>query len=185
MRAPCSKDCGRSPFACEPAEASARLFLCKRCRDQMLICSRCDRGHVYCDGCAEAARRQGQREAGKRYQATRKGRRAHAARQCAYRARRNDVTRRCAPADVAGPARAAAYAKRFSDPYQTTNRCGRRGPAERSDVRRSEKEVTHHGSRRRPADDFVRADARATRLSHCHWCGCRCSPFVRLVFLRR
>jgi hypothetical protein len=184
MRAPCSKDCGRSPFACEPAEASARLFLCKRCRDQMLICSRCDRGHVYCDG-AEAARRQGQREAGKRYQATRKGRRAHAARQCAYRARRNDVTRRCAPADVAGPAGAAAYAKRFSDPYQTTNRCGRRGPAERSDVRRSEKEVTHHGSRRRPADDFVRADARATRLSHCHWCGCRCSPFVRLVFLRR
>jgi hypothetical protein len=185
MRAPCSKDCGRSPFACEPAEASARLFLCKRCRDQMLICSRCDRGHVYCDGCAEAARRQGQREAGKRYQATRKGRRAHAARQCAYRARRNDVMRRCAPADVAGPAGAAAYAKRFSDPYQTTNRCGRRGPAERSDVRRSEKEVTHHGSRRRPADDFVRADARATRLSHCHWCGCRCSPFVRLVFLRR
>jgi hypothetical protein len=184
MRAPCSKDCGRGPFACEPAEASARLFLCKRCRDQMLICSHCDCGHVYCDRCAEAARRQRQREAGKRYQATRKGRRAHAARQCAYRARRNDVTRRCAPADVAGPAGAAAYAKRSSDPYRT-NRCGRRGPAERSDVRRSEKEVTHHGSRRRPPDDFVRADARTTRLSHCHWCGCRCSPFVRLVFLRR
>jgi hypothetical protein len=160
------------------------LFLCKRCRDQVLICSYCDRGHVYCDGCAEVARRQSRREAGKRYQATRKGRRAHAARQCVYRARRNEVTRQRAPADVIGPADAAAYAKRSSDPNQT-NLCGRRGPAERSDIQRSEKEVTHHGSRRGPADDFVPADAAATRFSHCDWCGRRCSPFIRLVFLRR
>ena len=28
----------------------ARLFLCARCRVQVAICSRCDRGHIYCAG---------------------------------------------------------------------------------------------------------------------------------------
>jgi hypothetical protein len=31
--------------------------LCQGCRAQVLICSRCDRGHVYCfEGCARSAR---------------------------------------------------------------------------------------------------------------------------------
>jgi hypothetical protein len=41
-----------------------RLFLCGRCRQQVRICSRCDRGQVYCGGgCALEVRRSKQREA--------------------------------------------------------------------------------------------------------------------------
>jgi len=47
----------------------ARLFLCQRCRVQVLICRHCDRGHLYCTaGCSQAARRGSQRDAGRRYQ---------------------------------------------------------------------------------------------------------------------
>jgi predicted AAA+ superfamily ATPase len=38
---------------------TARLFLCARCRAQVLLCSRCDRGQVYCGPeCSQSARRQ-------------------------------------------------------------------------------------------------------------------------------
>jgi hypothetical protein len=71
----------------------ARLFLCRGCRVQVLICSHCDRGHVYCaEACAQKARRQSQREAGRRYQLSRRGRINHAARAGRYRARKNNVT---------------------------------------------------------------------------------------------
>ena len=49
--------------------ASARLFLCAGCRLEVLICSRCDRGNIYCGkGCASEARRIAQRAAQRRYQ---------------------------------------------------------------------------------------------------------------------
>ena len=71
----------------------ARLFLCQGCRVQVLICSHCDRGHVYCAaGCAGKARRRSQREAGRRYQRSRHGRINHAARARRHRARQNNVT---------------------------------------------------------------------------------------------
>jgi hypothetical protein len=35
---------------------SSRLFLCQRCRDQVTICSYCDRGNRYCRICAPLAR---------------------------------------------------------------------------------------------------------------------------------
>jgi hypothetical protein len=181
MRPPCSKSRGRRPCAHEhaPVEASARLFLCERCRSLVLICSCCDRGQIYCVDCAEDARRQSVRAAGKRYQATRKGRLGHAARQSAYRAKRKHVPlqARPGPADEVVPASA-----------RQADRCCRaswRGHVERSDLWRKKKLVTHHGSPRRPAHDVVPANAAAKRFSHCHWCGCLCSPFVRSAFLRR
>jgi len=76
---------------CGPAcveEASCRMFLCARCRCQVLVCRRCDRGQIYCIGtCAQEARRDRQREARRRYQATARGRALHAARNRRYRAR--------------------------------------------------------------------------------------------------
>lgn len=73
--------------------ATARLFLCARCRAQVLICSGCDRGHSYCaDGCSVVSRRTSVREAGRRYQRSRPGRFAHAARMRRYRARQQQVT---------------------------------------------------------------------------------------------
>jgi len=68
---------------------SARLYSCARCRVQVRICRRCDRGNVYCgNGCARAQRREGVRRAGSRYQRTPRGARRHAARQRAWRERR-------------------------------------------------------------------------------------------------
>lgn len=74
-------------------EAYCRMFLCARCRSQVLVCSRCDRGQIYCVGtCAQEARRDHQREARRRYQATPRGRAMHAARNRRYRARGRYVT---------------------------------------------------------------------------------------------
>ena len=70
-----------------------RLFLCARCRAQVVLCSRCDRGNIYCGtACARARRHESIRAAGKRYQGSRAGRFAHAARARRYRARRQNVT---------------------------------------------------------------------------------------------
>ena len=77
-----------------------RLFLCLACRAQVLICSHCDRGHVYCaKGCAQQARRRSLREAGRRYQTSRRGRINHAERARRYRARKNTVTHQGSPPD--------------------------------------------------------------------------------------
>lgn len=72
---------------------SARLFLCARCRAQVLVCSRCDRGQIYCaEDCSQTSRRACMREAGRRYQLSRRGRFAHAERMRRYRSRQKEVT---------------------------------------------------------------------------------------------
>ena len=69
-------------------ETLARLFLCLCCRVQVLICSDCDRGQIYCaKSCATPARRRSLRAAGRRYQTSRQGRHKHAERMRRYRAR--------------------------------------------------------------------------------------------------
>ena len=78
----------------EPADPpSHRLYSCARCRRQVVICRRCDRGNVYCfAGCARLARRDSIRRAARRYQKNEFGARNHARRQRHYRARREKVT---------------------------------------------------------------------------------------------
>lgn len=74
-------------------EEPARLFYCGRCQAMVRICRGCDRGQIYCSpDCAGQARRHAQREAGRRYQQSRAGRFAHAARSRAWRARQQNVT---------------------------------------------------------------------------------------------
>lgn len=68
-----------------------RLFYCIRCHVQVVICTHCDRGHIYCGSdCSKAARLQSCREAEKRYQLSPGGRMKHALRQRRYRARLRD-----------------------------------------------------------------------------------------------
>ena len=68
---------------------SARMFLCARCRDQVLLCSHCDRGQLYCSrACSFAGRRERRRETAQRYQRSRGGRLKHAARSACWRNRR-------------------------------------------------------------------------------------------------
>jgi len=67
---------------------SGRLFLCAGCRRQVIVCSCCDHGQIYCTGaCAKQARRRTVQQAGRRYQASHRGRRMHAARMSHWRAR--------------------------------------------------------------------------------------------------
>jgi len=61
------------------------------------LCSACDRGRRYCGAvCSRRARTESMREAGRRYQRTRDGRLAHAARQAAWR-QRQKVTHQSPP----------------------------------------------------------------------------------------
>jgi hypothetical protein len=117
-------------------QSSARLFNCARCRCQVVICSHCDRGNIYCGKrCAESARRQSRRAAGRRYQRTRRGRFAHAERQRRYRQRRSaKVTHQGSPLEVADetlPAESRTSAQRVESPPAVPNNgirchlCGR------------------------------------------------------------
>lgn len=73
-------------------QATGRLYTCARCRVQVFICRHCDRGHRYCSECGKPVRQASVREAGRRYQASRRGRFAHAARMRRWRAERKKVT---------------------------------------------------------------------------------------------
>jgi hypothetical protein len=74
-------------------EPVGRMFLCGRCRAQVVLCGRCDRGNVYCGpACAATRRQELVRAAGQRYQQSRAGRFAHAARMRRYRDRGRKVT---------------------------------------------------------------------------------------------
>lgn len=67
---------------------TARLFSCAKCQDQVIICSYCDRGNIYCQCCSKSARKISIRTANARYQQTFKGKLKHANRQKAYRLRK-------------------------------------------------------------------------------------------------
>ena len=68
---------------------SYRLYSCARCAVQVRICSDCDRGNQYCAGdCARIRRRESLCRAGFRYQLSYRGALRHAARQSAWRQRR-------------------------------------------------------------------------------------------------
>jgi hypothetical protein len=151
MRGQYSPKRASRPRLIRPAgdESSARLFLCASCREMVIICSCCDRGQIYCNkGCAEKARRRRQREAGRRYQSSWRGRMNHAARNRRYRARHKNGTHQ------------GSLPKPNLLPRRSTVRASESPSASRGYV---------------PAGE----------ASHCDWCGCRCSQFVRRDFLPR
>ena len=70
---------------------TARLYCCARCHSQVCICSRCDRGNIYCGlTCSQRSRAQKHRIANQKYQKSLKGRQKNAARQRRYRQRQKD-----------------------------------------------------------------------------------------------
>lgn len=119
--------------------ASARLFMCAECHAQALICSCCDRGQIYCAGdCAARARRRTRRDAGRRYQTSRRGRLAHAERTRRYRVRCKNVTHHGSPpsppddllssGSPAIASDASAFVDRARRPLSRCDWCGRRCP---------------------------------------------------------
>ena len=89
-------------MAMDPAR-SARLFLCAlvRCRGQVLLCSHCDHGQLYCSrACSCAGRRERRRQTAKRYQDSRGGRLKHAARTACWRTRRRSLRQASADDEI-------------------------------------------------------------------------------------
>jgi hypothetical protein len=75
-------------------DRAARLFLCARCRDLVLLCSHCDRGQQYCSrACSSASRRERRRQTAQRYQSSRGGQLKHAARSASWRQRLRSLRR--------------------------------------------------------------------------------------------
>jgi len=153
------------PASMATATAAARLYVCLRCRAQVLVCSHCDRGQIYCAGaCAQEARQRSRQAAGKRYQATYRGRLNHAARAGRYRARQKIVTHQGSPPqprnDVVSLAALALDAVRL------------------------DAAVTASKSAAASREVVTRSQAPTAGYWRCHWCGERCSPLVRIEFLR-
>ena len=70
-------------------EHSARIFNCARCHRQVIICSCCDRGNIYCGStCSQESRKKSHRASEKRYQNTYRGKLNHAKRQSRYQERK-------------------------------------------------------------------------------------------------
>jgi hypothetical protein len=87
------KSARQATLATSDGAAVCRLFRCGLCRRQAIVCPPCDRGQHYCsETCAQKARRDRQREARRRHQATPRGRAMHAVRNRRYRARKRCVT---------------------------------------------------------------------------------------------
>lgn len=154
-----SKHCAHRPGAGEPAllETSVRLFLCARCRAQVLICSCCDRGQIYCaSGCAQKARHEAQRAAGRRYQTSRRGRLAHADRSRRWRLQQKNVTHQGSPPTPVDDVVSADAAARANKPATAS-----------------------------PRGSATRSRGHDRGFWRCHWCGCHCTSRVRMTFLRR
>jgi len=148
-------------------EAICRLFLCARCRKQVRICPRCDRGQIYCpDGCAKIARRHSLREAGRRYQQSRQGRFKQAERIRRFRLRKQNVTHQgsesVAEHDLL-PANSAKVDKRVVLPDQTspldTLRCHFCG-CSCSDF------VRNNFLHRRRVPNIIKVDRKGTKHDH-------------------
>lgn len=137
-----------------------RLFPCAGCCAQVAICSSCDFGQRYCpEGCSQEALRASWREASRRYQATLRGRRHHAARQGRYRARQG----------ISGSALVCASEGVEIAPAQKVTHKGSLPASERRTLRRTS--VVRRGE--------------GLTVVLCSFCGEACEPYARRDFLRR
>jgi hypothetical protein len=137
-----------------------RLFSCARCHCQVAICSYCDRGQWYCsEACSQQARRARSRAAGRRYQATPKGRRNHAARQERHRKRLR------------------------ATPLSTEEVTHRGTPTPEAEIRLRSTIAGSPSTVRCKEAGEVGEEARADWVL-CDFCGARCEPFARREPLR-
>lgn len=77
---------------CKTNANSARRFHCAKCRVPVIVCRQCDHGQQYCfNGCAQLAREESLKRAGKKYQQTRQGKIKNAARQQKFRDKQKQI----------------------------------------------------------------------------------------------
>ena len=155
--------------ACKAGAAdplSGRLFLCAGCRDQAIVCGCCDRGQIYCaGGCARRARRRTVQQAARRYQASHRGRRMHAARMGRWRAK------------LAKGSDGAAVGMPAEGRQEKVTHHGSPAPASGDQVAPAAMTATRAA--------VAPVDQARLPGPHCHWCGRSCLPLLRQGFLRR
>jgi hypothetical protein len=146
---------------------SGRVFACMRCGCQIVVCSCCDRGQIYCNGdCSGHARRQTLHRAGRRWQRTSQGRRMHAARMARYRAK---LAKGSDGVGVGMPAE--GWPREI-----VTHHVSPAPPAD---------DLLAGGATAMPRDDASPAEPPGRATTHCHWCGRFCLLPLRRGFLRR
>jgi hypothetical protein len=169
----------------------ARRFLCARCRAPALVCSRCDRGQIYCaTGCAAVARLQSQRDAGQRYQRSRPGRFMHAARTQRWRERQALLAVSVARSEMARPQSVthqgsllpASGAVLVAVPTPMAVAAVPAVPAVPAAPTPSTQPCTTTSSS--SASSPAATLPLTASAWHCHWCHTPCSARVRLDFLR-
>ena len=148
---------------------SHRLLICKACRHQIRICTRCDRGNVYCSKhCARKARCRSLHRSGRRYQKTPRGKRNHAARQMRYRKRQQQKVTHQGPHNNRLEVR-----DQKSTATKTIN-----PPA-------VQKEVPHEHNSEFVSNNDSKTYSEKTKKTRCHFCLRPCGEFSRLDPLRR
>ena len=151
---------------------SARLFLCARCFVQVRLCSHCDRGQRYCTpSCSSLARDTAQREAASRYQRSRSGRMAHAARSRRWRIRHHPID----PLATAQPVGSANIVTHQGSPGSPAD-----APLLAWTSNHAEASITCDADQ-----SATQAVASSTGPTTCRRCGATLAPWVRQGFLRR
>ena len=163
--------------ACDDGQnspGSGRLFVCVWCGREVVVCSCCDRGQIYCGvDCAAQARRQTLRGAGRRCQQTRRGRRMHAARMVRYRAKLPSLACSLAQSSVG----VAVGTPDAGWPPEIVTHHGSPLPAV--------DDLLAGGATVMPRDDASPAGPLRRPMTQCHWCGRCCLLPLRRGFLRR
>lgn len=146
---------------------SARRYHCARCHCPVLICSRCDRGHIYCfEGCREAAYRERCQRNARRYRSSARGRRNTAQRQRRFRERNRP---RSATSDAVDSLALSSSVKAPDAIVVATA---------------ESKKVTHRGSTPQEAGVVLPGTRNTATPMRCDVCQQPCSVYVRLDFLR-
>ncbi len=170
-----------NPPAVSPGEAQSsrpveptidhRLYACARCGRLVQLCTRCDRGNLYCfQGCADQARRDSLGRAGRRYQDTPAGRANHAARQQRYLQRKDaKMTHQGSP---------EAPEPTSSTPPMTEHPTGMETPCDPSQAQPQQAAPS-------PATAPAPQHPLPRRPPRCDHCGAPLGPFARRRFLRR
>ena len=179
-------------------DVPARRFVCARCRAPVLVCSHCDRGQVYCAaGCAATARRQSQRDAGRRYQDSLAGRFHHAARTQRWRMRQAALAMSTPiPAQTSIAPSAAQSVTHQGSPLGASDAvlatpssmpaaAAAPAPASHDQPCRTVTTSSSASTVATPASSAAGGPAPITLPTwRCHWCRTPCAARVRLDFLR-
>ena len=145
---------------------TARRYHCARCRQPVLICSRCDRGNIYCfDGCAEAAYNERRRRNSQGYQRSAKGRLKNKERQ-----RRSRLAKALKELN--------AQANKQPDETSTPP------PAQPDSKEVNPPIITHRGSFDVPDGAPLMSVPQQPRVVTCNACQRVCSEAMRIDFLR-